>query len=126
MVMGFMIFIFAMVGLIFAISGVFVFQTMRTVNEAVTSATQMTAPAPTAAITTSAGAADANATCDRARRCCNAYVEAIGQPQMTASICGSVEQGARSPMPDAVCGGMINGWRQSLAGMQKAIPADCQ
>ncbi|MCC7534702.1 MAG: hypothetical protein IT379_00735 [Deltaproteobacteria bacterium] len=124
--MAFVIFIFAMVAVIFAVVGISVFSTLRSVSTAVESATQMSTPSQPTAITGNTGVAGANATCDRARRCCTAYAEAIGQPSMSAQICGPVEHGATSPMPDAVCSSLISGWRQSLTGMQKAVPADCQ
>lgn len=122
-VMGFMVFVFAMVALIFVITGFFVFSTLRSVNDAVQSATQMSSPSTPMAITTNAGGA---ATCDRARRCCHAYVEALHQPSMRAQLCGSVDHAQATPAADAACGAMINGWRQGLVGMQKAVPADCQ
>lgn len=118
----FVVFMLLMVGGIFAAVGTTVFSSLRAVNTAVETATQ-SATQPIA-ITGNAGAG--NLTCQRARRCCAAYAEAMGQAAMQAQICGSVEQAASSPAAETTCTAMASAWRQSLTSMSKAVPADCQ
>lgn len=96
------------------------------VNNALADAAIVVPPPTTPGTTPTTPTAGGSANCDRARRCCAAYVEAMGQQAMQATICGAVDQAAGSPMADTVCLSQISGWRSGLTAMQKTVPADCQ
>jgi hypothetical protein len=66
--------------------------------------------------------------CSRARDCCNAYVDAMGSPAITAEqACAGIAaaESAGGPGADTSCTTMISGWRTSLSAMGRDVPAAC-
>ena len=78
-------------------------------------------------------AAGGGGVCDRAQRCCEAYVHEMaaaapaGTPAMTAEQTCAGIAGARAAgaAGEASCTQMIGGWRTGLEALQHAVPADC-
>jgi hypothetical protein len=66
--------------------------------------------------------------CGRARDCCNAYVDAMGSPAITADqACAGIAaaETAGGPTADSSCTTMISSWRSSLSAMGRDVPAAC-
>lgn len=67
-------------------------------------------------------------TCERARTCCTAYVDAVAAntPGVSAATACAGVQNANGPGADVGCQAAIDGWRQGLTAMSIAVPAACQ
>jgi hypothetical protein len=77
----------------------------------------LSSPAPPAAI------AEA---CDRAFRCCSAYVQAVGGGISVQSACNGIDAARTAPTGAEACRLMVTTWRQSLEQMRRPIPAACR
>jgi hypothetical protein len=66
--------------------------------------------------------------CDKAERCCNAYVGALpgGGGVSVEQACGSIASVRGTPAADQSCQTMIDGWRNGLTAAMIDVPADCQ
>jgi len=76
------------------------------------------------------GGSGGNSVCDKAMRCCEAYVEAMGgataglNPQQ---VCAGVQQaGAAGAMAEPACNQAMAAWRQSLDQVGKPVPDVCK
>ncbi len=75
-----------------------------------------------------AGGGGGGSPCARARDCCNAYVDAMATPGVTAEqTCAGIAaaESAGGPGVDTSCTTMITGWRTSLSAMGRDVPAAC-
>lgn len=74
-------------------------------------------------------AAAGGGSCDRAQRCCEAYVNemsAMGTAGISVEqTCASIAALRASPTGAASCDQMIAGWRTGLETAQRTVPADC-
>lgn len=67
--------------------------------------------------------------CSRAQACCEAYVNELSGITPGLSVqqtCAGVSVAAGTPMADASCQSMIDGWRQALSAIGRAVPSSCQ
>lgn len=78
-------------------------------------------------------AAAGGSVCDRAQRCCEAYVTEMNAAMPTGNLsaatsCAGVAAARATPGAgaDAACQATIDGFRTGLTGMQRTVPADCQ
>jgi hypothetical protein len=99
-------------------------------EESSSSATPESNNAPAAEANTGGGGGGGggDSVCGRARTCCNAYVEAMGGAAMAGQACAGIDTAEQTggAAADASCTAMISGWRQSLSGMGREVPAACQ
>ena len=77
----------------------------------------------------SGGGAAGGSICDRAQRCCEAYVNEMNamSPGMvnTATTCAGIAAARDTPFADTTCQSTIDGFRSGLTGAQRTVPADC-
>ncbi|MEZ4336974.1 MAG: hypothetical protein R3B82_10130 [Sandaracinaceae bacterium] len=86
------------------------------------------APADEAPADEGGGGGGGGSACERARDCCNAYVDAVAAntPGVTAATACAGVQNATGPGADATCNAAISGWRTSLQAMSHDVPSSCQ
>jgi hypothetical protein len=90
--------------------------------------TTTSAAEPTAEPAAGGGGGGGGSPCARARDCCNAYVDAMATPGVTAEqTCAGIAaaESAGGPGVDTSCTTMITGWRTSLSAMGRDVPAAC-
>jgi hypothetical protein len=63
--------------------------------------------------------------CERAMRCCHAYVEAVAGGSQVDAACAGIAHAVESPMADVACTNMIVTWAQSLQTMGREVPPAC-
>ena len=77
----------------------------------------------------SGGEAAGGSICDRAQRCCEAYVNEMNamSPGMvnTATTCAGIAAARDTPFADTTCQSTIDGFRSGLTGAQRTVPPDC-
>src|SRR5690606_30013119 len=96
-------------------------ETNDTIDEVVADATEASG---------GGGEATGGSVCDRAQRCCEAYVNEMNSmtPGMfsSATTCAGIAAARGTAFADTTCQSTIDGFRNGLTGAQRTVPADCQ